>query len=355
MITIERKHVDAVRNATRASDLYPMVQAAIELEHATIPPYLTALFSLKQGHNVEVAGIIESVVIEEMLHMTIACNLLNAIGGTPSIANPRFIPSYPGPLPMGVRGGLTVGLAKATRTLVHDVFMGIEEPEDPIALPDGLPRALAETASAPGDFATIGQFYAAIAEKLTALDNPPGSIFPDAPRRQVASTTWYPASQLFPIHDLGSAQKAIAVIVDQGEGTTNSPYDGDELAHYYRFGEIVHGRRIVPIDSEPGWAYAGAPVGLDPAGVWDLVTDSKAADYPQGSRVRVLVDMFNAAYGRLLGSLQRAFTGEPEQLDMALSIMVEMRLTAQKLVATPVPGTTKFAAPTFEWVGDAAL
>jgi hypothetical protein len=355
MITIERRHVDAIHGAQQVSDLYPAVQAAVELEHSTIPPYLTALFSLKQGRNVEVAGIIESVVIEEMLHMTIACNLLNAIGGSPSISNPRFITSYPGPLPMGVHRSLTVGLAKATRALVHDVFMAIEEPEQPIDLPDGRPRPMAEAPVAQPEFATIGQFYAAIAAKLAELDAPPGSVFPDPPRRQVTSTTWYPESQLFPIRDLDSARRAIAVIVDQGEGTASSPFDGDEPAHYYRFGEIVHGRRIVRIDSDPGWAYAGAPVGLDPAGVWDLVTDAKAADYPVGSRPRVLVDMFNAAYSRLLAGLHTAFNGEPEHLDMALSIMVEMRLTAQKLVATPVPGTTRYAAPTFEWVDASSL
>ncbi len=99
----------------------------------------------------------------------------------------------------------------------------------------------------------------------------------------------------------------------------------------------------------------GAPVGIDPAGVWDLVTDTKAADYPEASQARVLVDMFNAAYSRLLGSLQRAVSGEPEQLAMSLSVMVEMRLVAQKLVATPFPGTTRQAAPTFEWVTDSSL
>ena len=355
MITIEPKNLDAVRAATNPADLYPMIQSAIELEHATIPPYLTALFSIKDGHNLQAAEIIESVVIEEMLHFTIACNLLNAIGGSPSIANPSFIPSYPGPLPMGVHRSLTVGLAPLSRALVHDVFMAIEEPEHPIAIPDGRPGPVVLTSEVPKEYATIGAFYQAIVDKLTELDNPAGSIFPDPPRRQVVDPRLYAADVLFEIKDLASATRAVGVIVEQGEGTANDPFDGGELAHFYRFGEIVHGKKIVPVQDSPGWAYAGAPVGVDPAGVWDLVSDTKAADYPEVSHARVLVDMFNAAYSRLLGSLHRAVNGEPEQLGMSLSIMVEMRLTAQKLVATPFPGTTRQAGPTFEWVTDSSL
>lgn len=355
MITIERKHVDEVHAATSPADLYPSLQAAIELEHATIPPYLTALFSIKQGHNAEAAEIIGSVVGEEMLHLTIACNVLNAIGGTPRIDDPSFIPSYPGPLPMGVHSSLTVGLEKLSRRLVHDVFMAIEEPETPLDIPDGAPRVATAVAGRP-EFATIGQFYAAIKTKLADLEQDAEkeqqTIFVGDPGRQVVDSRWYPSAELFAVSDLASALAAIDVIVEQGEGTGTSPLDGQRgIAHYYRFAEIVHGRRLVAVAAPPGWAFAGAPVGVDPAGVWDLVTDAKSADYPADSPARVLIDMFNQSYTTLLGSLDRTFNGHPDQLSMALSVMVEMQLTAQKLVSTGLPGTGRFAAPTFEYVG----
>lgn len=354
MITIERKHVDEVRAATAASDLYPSLQAAIELEHATIPPYLTALFSIKQGCNTEAAAIIGSVVGEEMLHLTIACNVLGAIGGRPRLDDPSFLPSYPGPLPMGVHSSLTVGLEKLSRRLVHDVFMAIEEPEVLMDIPDGVPRPLAAVAGG-AEFATIGQFYAAIQERLRTLEGEAESrgetIFVGDPARQVVDPRWYSSAELFPVSDLRSALAAITVIVEQGEGTDTSPLDGQHgIAHYYRFAEIVHGRRLVPVDAPPGWAFAGEPVGLDPAGVWDLVTDAKSADYPADSAARVLVDMFNASYTTLLASLDRTFNGHPDELSMALSVMVEMQLTAQKLVSTALPGTHHTAAPTFEYV-----
>src|SRR6478672_6484479 len=71
------------------------LQWAIELEHSTIPPYLTAFYSLHEGHNREAAAVILSVAIEEMLHMTLAANVLNAIGGQPLLDGTDFIPQYP--------------------------------------------------------------------------------------------------------------------------------------------------------------------------------------------------------------------------------------------------------------------
>jgi hypothetical protein len=68
--------------------LIESLHAAIKLEFATIPPYLTALWSI-QNRGDEVAQSIATVVEEEMLHMGIACNLLAALGDTPRL-NPSM-------------------------------------------------------------------------------------------------------------------------------------------------------------------------------------------------------------------------------------------------------------------------
>jgi len=39
------------------------LQNPIELEHATIPPYLYALYSIKPGANPEIVGLIKSIVL----------------------------------------------------------------------------------------------------------------------------------------------------------------------------------------------------------------------------------------------------------------------------------------------------
>ncbi len=72
MLKIDPKLIAGIEASTSKIDLYPYLQKAVELEHSTIPPYLTAYYSLKPGLNDEIAGLIRSVVIEEMLHMTIS-------------------------------------------------------------------------------------------------------------------------------------------------------------------------------------------------------------------------------------------------------------------------------------------
>ena len=46
------------------------LQQAVELEHSTIPLYLYSLYSLDRNSNREISDILQSVVVEEMLHMT---------------------------------------------------------------------------------------------------------------------------------------------------------------------------------------------------------------------------------------------------------------------------------------------
>src|SRR3954454_15054661 len=84
--------------ATLAS-LQEHLQWAIELEHFTIPPYLCALYSLNPARNADAAEVIASVLMEEMLHLTLAANLLNAVGGRPRIDTPRLLRPYPRPFP----------------------------------------------------------------------------------------------------------------------------------------------------------------------------------------------------------------------------------------------------------------
>src|SRR3569833_1345687 len=178
MLKIQPHFVERVRQARRAEDLHDLVQKAIELEHATIPAYLAAYFTLKLGTTQTVGEIIRSVVVEEMLHMTIASNLLIAIGGDPVINQPGFIPVYPGPLPMNI-GDLIVPIARCSIELVRDVFMKIEEPDDVIPIK-------AEAADAQGgEFATIGAFYEALDAKRKQLG--PAAFKPDRFEREVVN------------------------------------------------------------------------------------------------------------------------------------------------------------------------
>jgi hypothetical protein len=342
MLKIRSDIVQSIRAAQQASDLYDHLQAAIELEHATIPPYLQALYSIKHDQNTIVAALIRSIVVEEMLHMTIAANVLNAIGGQPVINKPDFVPLYPGPLPMNIHEGLQVGLAPLSKPLLQTVFMEIETPEHPQHFPVQL------TALAATGYATIGLFYAAIADKLKELGD---GIFSGDQGRQVVDRTWFPDSELFAIQDVASAARGIDIIVRQGEGTSKDPLEGDgRPAHYYRFAEIFYGKRLVPDPTAAEkYSYSGAPIPFDASGIWDMVADPKAQNYPAGSTARAYAERFNGVYTNLLNSLHLTFNGQPQHLSQAVGGMYELRLAAEALIEIRDDAGGKQAAPTFEY------
>src|SRR5260370_10144580 len=121
------------------------LQWAIELEHFTVPPYLCALYSLDAVRNPEASAVVASVFVEEMLHMTLAANLLNAVGGRPRFDTPQMLPVYPRCLPHGDQSFQVPLLPFALEALY--VFLKIARP----SAPDGL--------AGRDRYATIGQGY----------------------------------------------------------------------------------------------------------------------------------------------------------------------------------------------------
>ena len=84
------------------------------------------------------------------------------------------VPTYPGPLPGGVRPDLTVYLAGLSQESVG-MYMQIETPEDPVAF-------------AADTFPTIGAFYDAILAAFQGLTPPPATskwaVGPEPGRRR---------------------------------------------------------------------------------------------------------------------------------------------------------------------------
>ena len=319
------------------------LQSAIELEHSVIPPYLYALYSLVPGGNEAVAGILRSVVTEEMLHLTLAANLLNAVGGRPLLDNPALLPRYPGPLPGTVDDGLIVGLAPFSVPLVRDTFMRIEQPE----------RSLDFAAAGPADDEplTIGQFYRRIRTTLVALGE---GAFTGKRHHQV-NTGLFPG--VIAVTGVTSACQAIDTIIDQGEGTLTSPLEvvGTDVAHYYRFAEIAHGRRLIrnpdtgpetPPDQR--YLYAGAPVPVSQAAVRDAPVNPKAAGYPAGSAARRACQAFNYSYTGLLKSLHATFNGTPRELKSAIGLMGSLQQQATDMLAGRATSGI-CVGPSFEW------
>jgi hypothetical protein len=279
---------------------------------------------------------------EEMLHMTLGCNILNAIGGHPKIADASFLPTYPGPLPMGVAGDLTVGLRRYSKSLIENTFMRIEEPETPLDIPIHAPL----TAAAPS--ITIGQFYAGIRARIVGRPE----LFTGDPALQISGRI----DNDFPVTDVDSALLAIDTIVEQGEGTSKSPLDLQrDVAHFYSFQQFSKGMRIVNDGSSPVHYDPAQPITIDDdADVIAMVDDPPLVTYDVADAHAEKLSMeADVAYSDVIQLLHRGFNGEPTVLSQAVGKMFDLEsavldLLHVQLTAGPFAG--QFAGPRFRFV-----
>ncbi|GAA4557577.1 ferritin-like domain-containing protein [Planotetraspora kaengkrachanensis] len=323
------------------------LQWAIELEHATLPPYLCALYSLDPERNPEAVEVVSSVFSEEMLHLALAANLLNAVGGGPRLDPARMLPPHPRPLPHGDRSLELSLLPFGVEAL--EMFLRIERPAPPGAAAEG------------DQYETIGQFYAAVEQGLRHLCDRLGeqAVFSGDPARQLGAGHFrHTAGKLVVVRDLASALAALEEIVEQGEGTSRGEvWDGDqdvfhpdrdEVGHYYRFQELRIGRRYRRGDT-PQSGPTGEAVAVDWAGVRPMRRNPRLADHAPGSAIRTAQEEFNQTYGDILHLLEQAFNGNPRLLRVAVATMYQLKAQAQALMRLPDDdGTT--AGPTFEYV-----
>ena len=221
----EESDTEAIRN-----ELQSALQKMVELEHATLPLYLTGHISLDMNKSA-LAGInIMDVALEEMDHMHLAANLLLSIGGTPKTMD--NVPKWPGHLPYGVFPDYEFNIGPLSSHQL-DQYIIVEHPAD-------------------GQFEhTIGNAYTNVWNLFEVLYDKLGknetAVFSGDFNRQ---TKPYVTNML-------QARNAICQIVDQGEGASagKNPYiDGvkGEVAHYWRFREIREGHLIGGFDKETG-------------------------------------------------------------------------------------------------------
>jgi hypothetical protein len=184
------------------------------------------------------------------------------------------------------------------------------------------------------EYHTIGEFYMAVSQLIGELGN---KVFTGDPKRQV--TGWFGPDQLFPIKDVESAQKAIAIIVTQGEGTPTDPSGGPSgLAHYYRFEEIARGQTLTrDLPDPPYYSWGPPPIVLDTDGVWPVVDNAPDVPLPENSPVATASRQCDRTFSALVDALQETFDGNPDHLNASVGLMYSLRLQAQELVAMPIP------------------
>ncbi len=318
------------------------LQEAIKLEFSTLPPYLCALWSIKDESGPVYESIKEHIAEEEMVHMGLACNLLVSIGGQPILTDPNAIPTYPGPLPGNVHPDLELSLHPLSPESVK-VFLKIEYPEQgPIEFP-GFEQDVVTRAQ------TIGDFYTAIQEAFEHL-NP--VLNPEKQLERMFDKE--EGRGIFKISTLSDVAAAIELIKRQGEGSTASPIDTgpDDLAHFYRFLEIERGRKIQIINETTGeFGFSDElvpfpevfPMAEVPEGGYQREQVEKA--------VWELINEFDQNFSLMLKQLQLAWDGEPTMLAQAVGTMFSLRGPARSLMETPIPsGNGETYGPCFRLV-----
>jgi hypothetical protein len=366
------------------AELKANLQTAIEIELATIPIYLFTYYSLirnaESGETISDAqlyankagGLIMSVAVEEMLHMSLSSNILFAMGVPPQLYG-KAPGHYPTPLPYhkpkgppGPNGATAVRIPLAKLSfeqLWH--FLQIEYPEQWNALPQDR------------DWETIGQFYSyircllrtkfvtdgdfqvgAYAHGIQPYNYSPNNVDtvypakpfdPWKPAPPVAKPGWADAApgagevaqfpddehshagqtELLCVRSRRDAADAIDTICDQGEGCPvpdigPSPDDDpskDEESHYVKFLELqaqfdeyVGCREQLPAEPPPP-----APIlptvtqhALAKAGlVCDFPHNPVNADYPEG--YRAIAEFNSALFQYMLIMVETIYLVPPEK------------------------------------------
>ena len=333
---------DALAGNCTIEKLREYLQDALEIEFATIPLYLTALYSIRDGCNTWASRLIRGVVMQEMLHLTQSANLLISVGGRPIIDSSSAAPKYPTKgLPGGVLPNLEISLRKFSLQQIHDVFMAVEYPHYTTRNRDD-PQFLSNT---------IGQFYIQIEECMEyLLTVKKEDIFCDCADKQVKWPYQNDYGTVHIVTNMTTAKEAILEIIEQGEGTGpgNPLYlDTGDYAHFYKFKEIYCQHQLVKHGKK--YSFSGHNITFNPNGVWSM-QDNPSKSGLGKANVYNTARAFNRLYHGLLQALQEVFDSNPDGMLGALPIMESLELHGKQLMRDPMPDDpTHTCGPVFDY------
>ena len=294
------------------------------------------------------------LLIEEMLHLALAANVMTAIGAAPPLTRPNF-PRHSEYLPPGVQFALLpFGEASLTHFLYlerpegmqrldAEGFVPAEPPPEPVDPSEVMPRMQ--------DFSTVGHLYRGIVHGLTHLAARLGeqALFVGPPRAQ-ATRDIFRWPQLIAVTGLKSAHAAIGEIIEQGEGAR-----GDwQPAHYGRFLGIWQ-EFLQLREQDPSFSPARPVIPAFARQPFDIPEPQPLLTEPV---TRTVAELFNLGYETLLQLLTRFFT-HTDETDEQLGALAEGAFALMGGVLGPLgrgltrlpagaahPGRT--AGPTFE-------
>lgn len=320
--------------------LLDSLSEAAEIEHNLMCCYLYAAWSLKtepdDGLDAETAKIIKGwqraivdVAIDEMTHLTLVGNLINALGGVAHLSRPNF------PVANGYHpSGLQVKLAPFNpETLQH--FIYLERPEGS-AEPDGkgfderpsYQRSLQGLKMMPSaqDYLTVGHLYRSVEAGLKRLSTEMGEaeLFCGDPALQVCPNI-LTLTGLTHVHDLAGACKAIDTIVAQGEGAAAST----DACHYTRFVKIREAYDEL-LAKDPGFKPAH-PVAHNPV-MRKPIQNPEDRVWIECDKARRVLDLANAVYNHMLRFLAQAFASvEVKEKRLLINTAIDMMMALDPL------------------------
>lgn len=406
------RHIDKHWNRDHAlSELRDGLQTAVEIELATVPLYLFAYYSINRTPDGfptselsrfagQAGGIMMSVAVEEMLHLSLSSNMLFSLGVQPQLYL-RSPSPYPTDLPGHARLGpdrkpMALPLAKFSSAQLWQ-FLEIEYPASVDAPPEL------------NNWKTIGQIYSYLrciisSSHITDDDFKAGqapsqiqpsnyspsnidTVYPTASFNygcpipapvggSAASTAGYSSrgdshagrSPLMTITSRQHALQAIQTIDAEGEGFGPEKFDDEsrhELSHYYKFLTLQSQLAGYDPNDEKLRKMPPAP---PPAArqfnqeelakvMFDFPDNPVAATYPPGRRE--LADIVSGLYQYMLIMTESIFRVEPSQQQLYFNQTLHRSMiwildkVIQAMRKIPLNGTDGYAstlqlAPTFE-------
>ncbi|MFC0691491.1 ferritin-like domain-containing protein [Paraburkholderia humisilvae] len=291
--------------------LQQAAQLAIQVEFTTIPPYLTALYSIVDVSS-RAYQLLRSVVMEEMFHVNQAANLLVAIGGQPRFTG-NTAPAYPCYLPhANPKRTPYIGLCPASPEVFENTFAAIEAPAPPHA------------PAQDEQYDTIAQLYEFLSDGIIryrrATLGPP--LFDQSPRARQRTDIYLGkfGGKSMVVHDVATALAGIDQIVQQGEGSVpvgQAMIAASQWGTYNHFGDRVDGTYgpIIGTPYEMSHFRKFRLVALDvvnfPA-TYPITSNPKRSDFSNEVALR-LVETFDVAYSIMLDALEGSFVALSHQ------------------------------------------
>lgn len=216
-------------------ELVNALTEAAELEHGLLVQYMFAAFSMKRRTDEGITPVqqallvdweraILSVAHEEMTHLGTVCNLLSAIGAAPQFSRPSF------PQPAQEYYPFDFQLERFNDSSLYR-FIVFELPEDEEAPSppehDSLFETMMLAAPDPLVYNHVGELYRQIADGFANIREAELFIGP----KPLQDDDWARGFAIPRVVDLISARAAIQVIIEEGEGATETR----EGSHYDKF------------------------------------------------------------------------------------------------------------------------